>query len=83
MAYRVEINGSVMRGGREVKVAIPLETAPETPREEAVIKARSPLLGARLHGRVLMTLVDGALVHHDRQRLPWPVPTAATETAHA
>ena len=37
-----------MRGGREVKVAIPLETAPETPREETVIKARSPLLGAKV-----------------------------------
>src|ERR1700674_5472433 len=38
----------IMRGGREVKVAIPLETAPETPREETVIKARSPLLGAKV-----------------------------------
>jgi Do/DeqQ family serine protease len=38
----------VVRAGREVKVAIPLETAPETPREEIVIKARSPLLGAKV-----------------------------------
>jgi Do/DeqQ family serine protease len=38
----------VVRAGREVKVAIPLETAPETPREETVIKARSPLLGAKV-----------------------------------
>jgi Do/DeqQ family serine protease len=38
----------VVRGGREVKVVIPLETAPETPREETVIKARSPLLGAKV-----------------------------------
>jgi S1-C subfamily serine protease len=38
----------VMRGGREVKIGIPLEMAPETPREETVIKVRSPLLGARV-----------------------------------
>ena len=38
----------VIRGGREAKLAIPLETAPETPREETVIKARSPLLGAKV-----------------------------------
>ena len=37
-----------MRGGREVKIGIPLEMAPETPREETVIKVRSPLLGARV-----------------------------------
>ena len=39
---------AVIRGGREVKVGIPLEKAPETPREETVIKARSPLLGAKV-----------------------------------
>jgi S1-C subfamily serine protease len=38
----------VMRGGREVKLAVALETAPETPREETVIKSRSPLLGAKV-----------------------------------
>src|SRR5215831_2791762 len=38
----------VMRGGREVKLAVPLETAPETPREEIVIKARSPFFGAKV-----------------------------------
>jgi Do/DeqQ family serine protease len=38
----------VMRAGREAKLAVPLETAPETPREETVIKARSPLLGAKV-----------------------------------
>jgi Do/DeqQ family serine protease len=38
----------VMRGGREMKVAVALETAPETPREETVIKSRSPLLGAKV-----------------------------------
>jgi Do/DeqQ family serine protease len=39
---------AIIRGGREVKVAIPLETAPEGSREETVIKARSPLLGAKV-----------------------------------
>jgi Do/DeqQ family serine protease len=38
----------ILRGGHEVKVAVALETAPETPREETVIKARSPLLGAKV-----------------------------------
>jgi Do/DeqQ family serine protease len=38
----------VMRGGREVKLAVALETAPETPRDETLIKARSPLLGAKV-----------------------------------
>jgi len=42
----------------------------------------TPLMGATLRGKVLMTLVDGALVHHDRQRLPWPAPSA-TEPARA
>jgi len=36
----------VMRGGREIKVPVALETAPEGPRDETVVKARSPLLGA-------------------------------------
>jgi len=43
-----QANIGVMRGGREVKLAVPLETAPETPREEIVIKARSPFLGAKV-----------------------------------
>ncbi len=38
----------IMRSGREVKVAIVLESAPDTAREETVITARSPLLGARV-----------------------------------
>ena len=38
----------VMRGGREVKLAVTLETAPETPREEVVVKVRSPLAGAKV-----------------------------------
>jgi Do/DeqQ family serine protease len=39
---------AIVRGGREIKVAIPLETAPEGAREETVIKSRSPLLGAKV-----------------------------------
>jgi Do/DeqQ family serine protease len=39
---------AIIRGGREVKVSIPLETAPEGAREETVIKSRSPLLGAKV-----------------------------------
>ena len=38
----------VMRGGREIKLPVALETAPETPREETVVKTRSPLLGAKV-----------------------------------
>ena len=38
----------VIRGGRETKVAVALQTAPESPREELVISARSPLLGAKV-----------------------------------
>jgi Do/DeqQ family serine protease len=38
----------VMRGGRETKVAVALQTAPESPREELVVSARSPLLGAKV-----------------------------------
>jgi Do/DeqQ family serine protease len=36
----------VIRGGHETKVAVALQTAPESPRDEVVIRARSPLLGA-------------------------------------
>jgi Do/DeqQ family serine protease len=38
----------VMRGGREVKLAVALETLPDAPRDEAVIKTRSPFLGAKI-----------------------------------
>jgi Do/DeqQ family serine protease len=38
----------VFRGGRERKVAVALQTAPETPRDEIVIEARSPFLGAKV-----------------------------------
>jgi Do/DeqQ family serine protease len=36
----------VLRGGKDVRLAIPLETAPETPRDQVVIRARSPFAGA-------------------------------------
>ena len=36
----------IVRGGRETKLALALETAPESPRDELVIKARSPFTGA-------------------------------------
>jgi len=38
----------IMRGGKEVKVAIALETAPETPRDEITIRARSPFMGMKV-----------------------------------
>jgi Do/DeqQ family serine protease len=38
----------VVRAGRETKLAIALETAPETPREEVVIQARSPFMGLKI-----------------------------------
>jgi S1-C subfamily serine protease len=38
----------VLRNGRETRLAVALETAPETPREEVLIDARSPLLGAKV-----------------------------------
>jgi Do/DeqQ family serine protease len=38
----------VMRGVKETRVSVALEIAPETPREELVIRARSPLLGAKV-----------------------------------
>ena len=36
----------VLRGGHETKLAVALETAPESPRDEVRIEERSPLLGA-------------------------------------
>jgi Do/DeqQ family serine protease len=38
----------VMRTGQETKVAIALQTAPESPRDELMVRARSPLLGAKV-----------------------------------
>jgi Do/DeqQ family serine protease len=39
---------SVLRGGKEVKLPVALETAPELPREEITIRTRSPFLGAKV-----------------------------------
>jgi Do/DeqQ family serine protease len=38
----------VLRGGRDTKLAIALETAPDTARDELVIQSRSPFLGAKV-----------------------------------
>jgi Do/DeqQ family serine protease len=38
----------VVRGGRDMRLAVALQTAPASPREEVVISARSPLLGAKV-----------------------------------
>jgi Do/DeqQ family serine protease len=38
----------VMRGGKDAKVAIALETAPDSPRDELTIRGRSPFVGAKV-----------------------------------
>ncbi|HZP71603.1 MAG TPA: DegQ family serine endoprotease [Pseudolabrys sp.] len=38
----------ILRGGREQNVTVALQTAPETPRNEIVIRSRSPFSGARV-----------------------------------
>ena len=38
----------MVRGGKESKVAVALETAPELPRDEILIEARSPFHGAKV-----------------------------------
>jgi Do/DeqQ family serine protease len=38
----------VMRGGRESKVTVALQTAPDLPRDEILIRARSPFLGLKV-----------------------------------
>jgi len=38
----------VQRAGRDVKVAVALQTAPETPRDEIVIRSRSPFSGVKV-----------------------------------
>jgi Do/DeqQ family serine protease len=43
-----QANVGVLRSGREVRLAVALESAPESPREEILIKARSPFLGAKV-----------------------------------
>jgi len=47
----------VLRGANETTVAVALVTAPERPREEIVIKARSPLTGAKV-GNLSPALAD-------------------------
>ena len=39
---------ALLRQGREVAVTVSLQTAPESPREEIEIRARSPFLGAKV-----------------------------------
>ena len=38
----------IVRGGRESKVTVALETAPDRPRDELTIRARSPFLGLKV-----------------------------------
>jgi Do/DeqQ family serine protease len=38
----------VLRNGRDARVTVALETAPESPRNEVVIRSRSPFLGAKV-----------------------------------
>ncbi len=38
----------ILRGGKEAKVTVALESAPETAREELVIQARSPFMGLKV-----------------------------------
>jgi Do/DeqQ family serine protease len=47
----------LLRGGREASVVVALQSAPERPREEIVIKARSPLTGAKV-GNLSPALAD-------------------------
>jgi dihydroorotase len=38
------------------------------------LSRNTPLWGCRLRGRVLLTMVDGAVAHVDESRLPLPEP---------
>lgn len=46
------------------------ETAPHS------LSRNTPLWGVSLRGRVLLTIMDGAVVHHDVSLLPWPASAA-------
>jgi Do/DeqQ family serine protease len=46
LGSQVELD--VVRGGKDSKVSVALETAPEAPRDEIVIESRSPFLGAKV-----------------------------------
>jgi Do/DeqQ family serine protease len=39
---------SVLRAGKEMKISVALETAPDLPRDEILIRTRSPFLGAKV-----------------------------------
>ncbi|HYA01388.1 MAG TPA: dihydroorotase [Candidatus Binatia bacterium] len=87
--YRVLGGASGLREPRlrigEAATCVLFDPAAEWTVEPSHLRSSSqntPLIGVKLRGRVLMTLVDGALVHHDRQRLPWPVPSPAPEAVH-
>jgi Do/DeqQ family serine protease len=43
-----KVDLGIVRSGKESKVAVALETAPEGPRDEIVIDGRSPFLGAKV-----------------------------------
>jgi Do/DeqQ family serine protease len=43
-----QVELGIMRGGKEGKLAIALETAPEAPRDEILIQSRSPFFGAKV-----------------------------------
>ncbi len=43
-----KIDLGVVRGGKESKISIALETAPDKPRDEILIEARSPFAGAKV-----------------------------------
>jgi len=43
-----KVDLGVVRGGKESKIAVALETAPEEPRDEVLIEARSPFHGAKV-----------------------------------
>ena len=43
-----QVELGVVRAGRESKIPVKLETAPDLPRDEIVIRARSPFLGAKV-----------------------------------
>jgi Do/DeqQ family serine protease len=43
-----KVDLGVVRGGKESKIPVALETAPESPRDEILIEARSPFTGAKV-----------------------------------
>jgi Do/DeqQ family serine protease len=43
-----QVQLGVVRGGKEMRVAVALETAPEMPREELIIQSRSPFQGLKV-----------------------------------